>query len=192
MFDPPHRGVFVHETDDDAGGVMGLATLVLNALRQRPARRPPVVEGPPGSPSTRSHGIDYPGYRRVVERMAEQRDERRLNEAEFVAAMDLPGALVLDARSREAYARRHVLGAVNLPLTDFHAASLAATIPSKRTPVLIYCNNNFSGDDQAFPAQVARAALSLATWTSLRSYGYANLFELSGRYDIHRTKIPLS
>ncbi len=170
---------------------MGLATLVLNALGQLPARRKPVVELQPGMPSTRSQGIDYPGYRRVVERMAEQRDERRLNEAEFVAAMELVGTVVLDARSREAFSRRHVRGAINLPLTDFHAASLAAAIPSKRTPVLIYCNNNFSGDDHAFPAQVARAALSLATWTTLRAYGYCNLFELSGRHDLQKTRIPL-
>jgi rhodanese-related sulfurtransferase len=192
MFDPSPRGVLVHDKNDDAGGVMGLATLVLNALRTLPARRPAAVEPRPATPSTRSLGIDYPGFRRVVERMAEQRDERRLNESEFIAAMDLPGTVVLDARSPTAFARRHVRGAINLPLTDFHTASLAAAIPSKRTPLLIYCNNNFSGDDHAFPAQVARAALSLSTWTTLRAYGYCNLFELAGRHDVRRTRIPLS
>jgi hypothetical protein len=167
---------------------MSLAQLVLQTLRATPRRRQPsAAQASPG----RAPGIDYAGFRRVVEHMSEQRELRRLVEPEFLKAMELPGMVVLDARSRAAYDRCHVAGAVNLPLTDFTAESLAGIVRTKRTPILIYSNNNFSGDPVAFPPQAARASLSLATWATLRAYGYGNLFELAGRCDVRTTRIPL-
>src|SRR3546814_4676551 len=44
-----------------------------------------------------------------------------------------------------AFQRGHIKGAVNLPLTDFTAESLAEVIGrDPNRPILIYCNNNFS------------------------------------------------
>ena len=52
-------------------------------------------------------------------------------------------ALALDARPAAAFKSGHIKGAVNLPFTDFTAASLAAVIGKDADrPILIYCNNN--------------------------------------------------
>jgi len=97
---------------------------------------------------------------------------------------------VLDARSASKYALRHVRGAVNLPFTDFTADTLAQVIPSKTTKILIYCNNNFEGSATAFPSKAPAASLNLSTSTSLRAYGYTNIFELGPLLDVNETSIP--
>ena len=55
-------------------------------------------------------------------------------------------------------------------------AELARVIPSQATRVLIYCNNNFSHEQQAFPSKVARASLNIYSFNTLYSYGYTNIY----------------
>jgi rhodanese-related sulfurtransferase len=50
--------------------------------------------------------------------------------------------LLLDARSASAYKAGHIKGAVNLPFTDFTAASLDVIGKDANRPILIYCNND--------------------------------------------------
>jgi phage shock protein E len=135
--------------------------------------------------------IDMTAYLRVAQEAAAYREERRLNEEEFIRMSREPGTVVLDARSSEKFRALHVRGAVNLSFPDITAASLRALLPHRETRVLIYCNNNFLGDEQAFPTKIARASLNLSTFIALYSYGYRNVYELGPLLDVRTTKIEL-
>jgi len=134
--------------------------------------------------------IDYKEFQRIVISSADERESHRLTEQQFITAMADRNAIILDARTASKYQLRHIRGAVNLQFTDFTAETLAAVIPEKGTKILIYCNNNFVGSQTAFASKVASASLNLSTYTSLKSYGYTNVYELGPLLDIRRTSIP--
>lgn len=48
--------------------------------------------------------------------------------------------VIIDARKKSDVAKGYIEGAISLPNTETNAASLAKVIPSKSTPILIYCN----------------------------------------------------
>jgi phage shock protein E len=133
--------------------------------------------------------IDMEGYLRAAQEAAVYRESRRLTEDDFLAMANEPGTIILDARSREKYDELHVRGAINLSFPDIAVASLAETIPDKNTRILIYCNNNFIGDEKAFASKIAKASLNLSTFIALYSYGYKNVYELGPLLDMTRTKI---
>jgi rhodanese-related sulfurtransferase len=134
--------------------------------------------------------IDYPGFERIVIATGPEREAHRLTEQQFLAEIKTPGTVVLDARSASKYALRHIKGAVNLPFTEFTADTLASVIPSKSTKILIYCNNNFMGNQSAFPSKAVTASLNVSTFTSLKSYGYTNIYELGPLLDVETTSLP--
>lgn len=134
--------------------------------------------------------IDYKEFQKIVTETAKEREAHRLTEAQFIQAMKDTNAVLLDARTSSRYDQRHIRGAVNLPFTEFTADSLAKAIPSKATKVLIYCNNNFLGSPVSFASKAPSASLNLSTYTSLRSYGYTNVFELGPLLDVSKTAIP--
>ena len=121
--------------------------------------------------------IDYPGFVRLTEHVRDYRESRLVDWRAFrrLAADD---ALILDARSADAFARGHIEGAVNLPFTDFTAESLAATIGDPNRPILIYCNNNFSNDEAPVRMKAPQLALNIQTFVNLVGYGYRNVYEL--------------
>lgn len=134
--------------------------------------------------------IDYAQFQQIVDSSAAVRENHRLKENEFLAAMSDPAVIVLDARSANMYKLRHVKGAVSLPFTDFTAATLAQVIPRKDAKVMIYCNNNFTGSPLAFATKMPAASLNLSTYTSLAAYGYTNVYELGPLLDVNSTRIP--
>ena len=134
--------------------------------------------------------INYAQFQNIVHTASAAREVHRVTEKEFLAALHEPDTIVLDARSPAMYRLRHVRGAVNLPFTDFTAASLARVIPRHDAKIVIYCNNNFTGSPTAFAAKAPAASLNLSTYTSLIAYGYANVFELGPLLDVARTSIP--
>lgn len=136
--------------------------------------------------------IDYGGFQKIVQTTAPVREERRLTEAQFIAAMGEKDVVLLDARSASRYEMRHIRGAVSLPFTEFTEETLARVIPTKNTKVLIYCNNNFENSPRAFASKAPSASLNLSTYTSLRSYGYTNIFELGPLLDVRATAIPFA
>ena len=136
--------------------------------------------------------VDYPGFRKIVNEAAKERRERRITEEAFFKMSRLEGVVVLDARSQANFKRRHIQGAVNLPFTEFTAETLAGVIPAKKTPILIYCNNNFLGSPVAFASKKAEASLNLSTWTSLKAYGYENIFELGPLLAVDKTILPFA
>jgi hypothetical protein len=143
----------------------------------------------PAAPIPNSQ-IDYPGFQKIVIASGPERESHRLTEQQFLAEMGAPGTVVLDARSASRYTLRHIKGAVNLPFTEFTADTLASVIPSKGTKILIYCNNNFVGSQSAFPTKAVTASLNVSTFTSLKSYGYTDIYELGPLLDVKTTSLP--
>jgi Rhodanese-like domain len=133
--------------------------------------------------------IDAPGFQQIVRETAAERESHRLTEVQFIQAMAEKGVVLLDARSSRNFDKRHVKGAVNLPFTEFTAASLAQIIPQKNSKILIYCNNNFDGSPISFATKMPVTALNLSTYTNLRGYGYINIYELGPLLDVKTTKI---
>ena len=124
--------------------------------------------------------IDYAAFATLVSELGPLREARRLPWADFAKAARSGNALLLDARSADAFARGHLKGAVNLPFTDFTAESLRAVVgddPSR--PIYIYCNNNFSDHRAPVPLKSAPLALNIPTFINLHGYGYRNVWELA-------------
>ena len=136
--------------------------------------------------------IDYQGFTVLAQEVGKLRESRRVSEDEFLRLAAEPGTVVLDARSREKYDQLHVKGAVNLNLSDFSEAALKKVIPEKSTRVLIYCNNNFEGEERFFVSKARPTALNISTFISLHGYGYTNVHELAPLLDIKTTKIPFA
>ena len=135
--------------------------------------------------------IDAAAYLRVATEAMQYRASHRLSEDEFIRYAGLPGTIVLDARSREKYSVLHVRGALNLSFPDIALSTLAQALPDKNARILIYCNNNFTNADEAFPAKLPSASLNLSTWVALYDYGYRNVYELGPLIDARATRIPL-
>lgn len=134
--------------------------------------------------------IDYPQFVRIAERSGSAREQRRVTEDQFMELAARPDTVVLDARSADKFAMRHIKGAVSLPFTDFTEASLAKAIPTKTTRVLIYCNNNFRGSPAAFASKSPAASLNISTYIALTTYGYTNVHELGPLLDVAKTRLP--
>jgi len=133
--------------------------------------------------------IDYNGFRKTVGDVESVRERHRVTEEQFAEMAAEAGTLVLDARSADKYALRHIRGAVSLPFTDFTAESLARVIPAKSTRVLIYCNNNFLGAPRSLASKSAPASLNISTYIALATYGYTNIYELGPLLDVATTKL---
>jgi phage shock protein E len=133
--------------------------------------------------------IDYAGFQQLTGDVAPYRQSRLLSWGDFEVAARQPGALVLDARSADAYAAGHIRGAVNLPFTDFTAASLAGVIGNRDRPILIYCNNNFSNNKVPVQTKAVQLALNIQTFINLVGYGYPNVRELNEVVDFTDPKV---
>ena len=134
--------------------------------------------------------VDYDGFRKVAAQVQTVRPHRRVSEEKFMALAADTGTVILDARSADKFALRHIKGAVSLPFTDFTEASLAKVIPRKDTRVLIYCNNNFLGAPVSLASKAAPASLNISTYIALATYGYTNIYELAPLLDVKTTKLP--
>jgi phage shock protein E len=136
--------------------------------------------------------IDVAGYLRAAADAAQHRAPRRLTEDEFVRMSRLPGTVILDARSRAKYDELHIRGAVYLSFPDITVESLARALPDRDAPILIYCNNNFANAPEPFPTKLPMAALNLATYVALYTYGYRNVYELGPLLDARTTRIAFA
>ena len=124
--------------------------------------------------------IDYSGFAELTGDLARVRQAHRLAWPRFARKAREEGALLLDARSADAFARGHLKGAVNLPFTDFTDEALRQAIgDNPGRPIYIYCNNNFR--DHRAPVALKRApmALNIPTFINLHGYGYRNVWELA-------------
>jgi hypothetical protein len=154
-----------------------LAALMLSAA--------PLGAAAPANPQ-----IDYPGFAALTSEVASYRAARLLDWRHFAAMAKQKDVLLLDARSAQAFAEGHIAGAVNLPLPDFTADSLAATIGRADRPILIYCNNNFSNNARPVPLKRAALSLNIQTFINLVGYGYRNVHELGEVIDFTSADVP--
>jgi len=139
----------------------------------------------PAAAQDRNPLIDYAGFQQLTGEVSSYRASHLVTWKEFQQAANEPGALILDARSANAYSAGHIKGAVNLPFTDFTAANLARVIGEKDRPILIYCNNNFSNNQPPVETKAVRLALNIQTFINLVGYGYSNVRELNEVVDFN-------
>lgn len=133
--------------------------------------------------------IDYDAFQSQVSVVGQIRKDHRVTEDEFIKMAEDQATVIFDARSTEKFNRLHVKGAKHLSLPDITAEELAKIIPSPLTRILIYCNNNFLNEPEAFPPKAPSASLNIHTINALYSYGYKNVYELGPLIDIHKAKI---
>lgn len=135
--------------------------------------------------------VDYEAFAQLVLEVQPHRKERLVSIDKFNAMSQEENVIILDTRSKEMYDSKHVKGAIHLNFSDFTQETLSSIIPSTKTKILIYCNNNF-GDDPIFfatksyvppiPKEEEREitlALNIPTYINLYGYGYKNVYELS-------------
>jgi hypothetical protein len=120
-----------------------------------------------------------------------------------------PGVIIFDSRSTFRFDRIHLKGAKHLSFTDFTQANLGKVIPSFDTKILIYCNNNFDGNQTDFASKIAMPpkagnalasqmasqakpkmmALNIPTYINLYGYGYHNVYELNELVNVNDPRI---
>ena len=139
-------------------------------------------------PTTQAQ-IDYQGFRGLTGEVEAYRAGRLVSLADFQRMAREPGTIILDARSADAFAAGHIGGAINLPFTDFTDQSLRAALRDPNVRILIYCNNNFVNNEEAFATKLPMASLNLSTYIALYTYGYRNIYELGPRLDPQKSKL---
>src|SRR5262249_50858773 len=129
--------------------------------------------------------IDYRGFRNLTSEVEAYRADRLVSLGEFQRMAGERNTLILDARSADAYREGHIDGALNLPFTDFTAASLGEMMPDQNVRILIYCNNNFSNNTRPVVLKRLDLALNIQTFINLYGYGYRNVYELGDTVDFN-------
>lgn len=150
--------------------------------------------------------VSFDDFKSLVAEVEPHRQQRLVDLDTFLKMSREPGVVILDTRSTFRYERIHLAGAKHLSFPDFTQDNLRRVIPSEETTVLIYCNNNFDGDEVNFaskgavPMRASRAgkadapagpgaqfraqekpltlALNVPTYITLYGYGYRNVYEL--------------
>jgi rhodanese-related sulfurtransferase len=145
--------------------------------------------------------VSFEDFKGLVSEVEAHRASRLVDLDTFLKMSQEPGVIILDSRSTFRYERLHLKGAKHLSFTDFTQANLKQVIPSFETRILIYCNNNFEGNQVDFASKIAlpppsapagRAeatqfaaqarprmmALNIPTYVNLYGYGYRNVYEL--------------
>lgn len=143
--------------------------------------------------------VSFDDFKGIVAEVESHRASRLVDLDTFLKMGKEPGTVILDSRSAFRFERLHVKGAKHLAFTDFTQDNLQKVIPSFDTRILIYCNNNFDGNQIDFASKVAvprlRAggaasqfaaqtkpvmlALNIPTYINLYGYGYRNVYELN-------------
>jgi rhodanese-related sulfurtransferase len=143
--------------------------------------------------------VSFDDFKGLVAEVETHRASRLIDLNTFIKMSKEPGVIILDSRSTFRFERIHVKGAKHLAFTDFTQDNLQKVIPTFETTILIYCNNNFDGNQVDFASKVAvpRAkpgnavatqfaaqakpimmALNIPTYINLYGYGYRNVYEL--------------
>ena len=154
--------------------------------------------------------VSFDDFKGLVAGVETHRASRLVDLNTFMKMSKEPGVIILDSRSTFRFERIHVKGARHLAFTDFTQDNLQKVIPAFETKILIYCNNNFDGNQKDFASKVAlpRAkpdnavatqfaaqakpimmALNIPTYINLYGYGYRNVYELNELVNVHDPRI---
>lgn len=150
--------------------------------------------------------VSFDDFKNLVSEVEKHRASRLIDLDTFLKMSKEQNVIVLDSRSEFRFKRKHLKGALHLAFTDFTQANLAKVIPDPKTKILIYCNNNFDGDQVDFASKVAQPniipenqilsnrkpvmlALNIPTYVNLYGYGYQNVYELNELVNINDARI---
>lgn len=133
--------------------------------------------------------IDYDSFFIMTKEFATIREQRLIGVDSFLEFSNDSKTLILDTRSKWAYDAKHLKGAIHLNFSDFTLSKLRKLIPDTQTRVLIYCNNNFLGDERYFALKSVPLALNIPTFINLYGYGYTNVFELADLLSVDDERI---
>ena len=154
--------------------------------------------------------VNFNDFKNLVAEVETHREKRLIDLNTFLKMSKEPGVIILDTRSTFRYERIHVKGAKHLSFTDFTQNNLAEVIPSFETIILIYCNNNFDGNQTDFASKVAMPitrsgsiitaqfnsqekplmmALNIPSYVNLYGYGYHNVYELNELVNVNDPRI---
>ena len=154
--------------------------------------------------------VSFKDFKSLVAQVEPNRAERLIDLDTFQKMSKQPGVIILDTRSTFRFDRIHIQGAKHLSFTDFTQGNLKKAIPTVDTTILIYCNNNFEGNQVDFASKVAlpeptprdpittqfaaqakpvMMALNIPTYVNLYGYGYHNVFELDELVDVSDKRI---
>ena len=144
--------------------------------------------------------VSFDDFKSLVAGVEVHRADRLVDLDTFLRMSKEPGVIILDTRSTFRFERLRVKDARHLSFPDFTQDNLRRVIPSFETTVLIYCNNNFEGNQTDFASKVAMPiaasprvtpatqfaaqakplmmALNIPTYVNLYGYGYRNVYEL--------------
>jgi hypothetical protein len=139
----------------------------------------------PASQATTGGQVDFAGFQNLSQEVHAYRAKRLVTFAQFQAMAREPNTIILDARSADAFAEGHIDGAINLPFTDFTDQSLREALREPNVRILIYCNNNFSNNEQPVMLKSVQLALNIQTFINLYGYGYRNVYELGDVVDFN-------
>ena len=148
--------------------------------------------------------VSYDDFKNLVTQVESHRSERLINLDTFLKMKEEENTIILDTRSVYRYYNKHIKGSINLPFTEFTHDNLRRLIPDTTTRILIYCNNNFTGDQINFASKRSRPtrtrpfnekpimlALNIPTYLNLYGYGYQNIFELHELVNVNDKRVKL-
>ena len=143
--------------------------------------------------------VSFDDFKGLVAEVETHRASRLIDLNTFLKMSKEEGVIILDSRSDFRFDRIHLKGAKHLAFTDFTQDNLKKVIPNPETKILIYCNNNFDGNQTDFASKVSvpkpkpdkavanqfaaqakplMMALNIPTYINLYGYGYRNVYEL--------------
>jgi len=154
--------------------------------------------------------VSFDDFKGLVAEVENHRRDRLVDLDTFLQMSREPGVIILDTRSKFRFDRIRVKGAKHLNFSDFTQDNLRRVIPTFETTVLIYCNNNFKGNQTDFASKVAipvarprvtpatqfaaqakplMMALNIPTYVNLYGYRYRNVYELNELVDVKDPRI---
>lgn len=154
--------------------------------------------------------VSFEDFKSIVTLVEPHRSTRLVDLDTFLNMSKELGVIMLDTRSTFRFDRIHLKGARHLSFTDFTQDNLGKVIPTFETRILIYCNNNFDGDEIDFASKIAQPAkypgspeamqfmsqekprmmaLNIPTYINLYGYGYHNVYELDELVNVDDPRI---
>ena len=135
--------------------------------------------------------INMPGFLRMSSEVQTYRKSRLIDIETFNQFAKDEKTIILDTRSKSAYDKVHMKGAIHLNFADFTTQKLAKVIPDQSTRILIYCNNNLQSKKEALMDKRVELALNIPTFINLYGYGYHNIYELNDYLAEDDTRVAL-